>query len=278
QKYFSGEKAVKFKDITLIGPGETGYVFRALDSYRNDFFAIKVLVEKHRVDRIRLHGLIHTMGSGLRTLDHPNIARVIDMVESEYPFFVFEYIDGESMRSIFERKGALKPPQAKMIALQICKALSFAHSKGIVHQDLRPENILIAQNQVKVTDFCMTRIRSAEFSPQNGDLACEFRYMAPELLAGEKPSPAMDIYSLGMTLYELTTGVHPFQNDDPALSRGMIPSTVPAKPSLICSDYPQDLENIIMKSLEKDPRKRHQSVNDMITELEALTLINFPEI
>jgi eukaryotic-like serine/threonine-protein kinase len=253
----------------LVGSGGMSNVFRAHDRLLERTVALKVLHEQYTrdddyVERFRREA------RAVAKLAHPNIVTVIDRGEQDgRQFIVFEYVDGPNLKDL-TRNGPLEVRDAIGLTLQVARALSFAHDRGLVHRDVKPQNVLLNEDgQAKVTDFGIARSLDVQGVTQTGTVLGTSDYIAPEQARGQKVDPKTDIYSLGAVLYELLVGEVPFSGDNfvAVAMRHVnepVPSVLDARP-----DCPARLDFAIQRAMAKEPNDRFASMDDFVAELEA---------
>ena len=253
----------------LVGSGGMSNVFRAHDRLLERTVALKILHEQYTrdddyVERFRREA------RAVAKLAHPNIVTVIDRGEQDgRQFIVFEYVDGPNLKDL-TRNGPLEVRDAIGLTLQVARALSFAHDRGLVHRDVKPQNVLLNEDgQAKVTDFGIARSLDVQGVTQTGTVLGTSDYIAPEQARGQKVDPKTDMYSLGAVLYELLVGEVPFSGDNfvAVAMRHVnepVPSVLGARP-----DCPARLDFAIQRAMAKDPDDRFASMDDFVAELEA---------
>ena len=253
----------------LVGSGGMSNVFRAHDRLLERTVALKILHEQFTrdddyVERFRREA------RAVAQLAHPNIVTVIDRGEQDgRQYIVFEYVDGQNLKEL-TAGGPLDPREAIGLALQVARALSFAHERGLVHRDVKPQNVLLNDDgQAKVTDFGIARSLDVHGVTQTGTVLGTSDYIAPEQARGQKVDPKTDIYSLGAVLYELLTGDVPFKGDNfVAVAMRHVneppPSVLDRRP-----DCPLRLDLAIQRAMAKDPEERFGSMDEFCAELEA---------
>src|ERR671931_2227433 len=190
-------------------------VYKARDSLLERNVALKVLHEQYNADEDFVERFKREARS-VAQLQHPNIVTVIDRGEEEgKQYIVFEYVDGENLKELVVRKGRLEIPEALEIALEIARGLAFAHEHGLVHRDVKPQNVLLnGDGRAKVTDFGIARSLDVEHGvTQTGTVLGTSNYIAPEQASGNPVGPRTDVYSLGVVLFELLTGEVPFPGE-----------------------------------------------------------------
>ena len=253
----------------LVGSGGMSNVFKAHDRLLERTVALKILHEQFTRDEDYVERFRREARAVAR-LAHPNIVTVIDRGEQDgRQFIVFEYVDGPNLKDL-TRDGPLEVRDAIGLTLQVARALSFAHARGLVHRDVKPQNVLLNEDgQAKVTDFGIARSLDVQGVTQTGTVLGTSDYIAPEQARGQKVDPKTDIYSLGAVLYELLVGEVPFSGDNfvAVAMRHVnepVPSVLEARP-----DCPARLDFAIQRAMAKDPDDRFQSMDELVTELEA---------
>src|SRR4051794_35900049 len=200
----------------LVGTGGMSSVFRAHDRLLDRRVALKIL-HPHYADDEDYVERFRREARAVARLSHPNIVTVIDRGEDEgRQYIVFEFIDGESLKELVDRSGPLPARRVVEIALQIADALAFAHQQGLVHRDVKPQNVLLNQDgDAKATDFGIARSLDVEHGvTQTGTVLGTSNYLSPEQARGQAVTPATDVYSLGVVLYEMLTGEVPFPGEN----------------------------------------------------------------
>jgi serine/threonine-protein kinase len=255
----------------LVGAGGMSSVYRAHDRLLERAVALKVLHEQFgddgdHVERFRREA------RAVAQLSHPNIVTVIDRGEQEgRQFIVFEYVQGENLKQLVEREAPLPEGQAIELALQIARALAFAHEHGLVHRDVKPQNVLLTEGgEAKVTDFGIARSLDVHGGlTQTGTVMGTSDYIAPEQARGSRASVQTDVYSLGAVLYELLTGEVPFRGDNfVAVAMRHINDPVPSVRGRRPDVSPR-LDAAIRQAMAKNPRDRFQSMDAFAAELQG---------
>ena len=253
----------------LVGSGGMSNVFRAHDRLLERTVALKILHEQYTRDEDYVERF-RREARAVAQLAHPNIVTVIDRGEQDgRQFIVFEYVDGQNLKDLSAR-GPLEAHEAIRLTLQVARALSFAHGRGLVHRDVKPQNVLLNDDgQAKVTDFGIARSLDVHGVTQTGTVLGTSDYIAPEQARGLKVDPKTDIYSLGAVLYELLTGEVPYSGDNfVAVAMRHVneppPSVLDHRP-----DCPLRLDLAIQRAMAKDPQDRFQSMDDFVVELEG---------
>jgi eukaryotic-like serine/threonine-protein kinase len=253
----------------LVGSGGMSNVFRAHDRLLERTVALKILHEQYTRDEDYVERF-RREARAVAQLTHPNIVTVIDRGEQDgRQFIVFEYVDGQNLKEL-SAGGPLDAREAIGLALQVAHALSFAHARGLVHRDVKPQNVLLNDDrQAKVTDFGIARSLDVHGVTQTGTVLGTSDYIAPEQARGQKVDPKTDIYSLGVVLYELLTGEVPFSGDNfVAVAMRHVseppPSVLDHRP-----DCPVRVDLAVQRAMAKDPADRFASMDELCAELEA---------
>jgi serine/threonine protein kinase len=255
----------------LVGSGGMSSVYRAHDRLLERKVALKVL-HQHYTDDEEYVERFRREARAVASLSHPNIVTVIDRGEHEgRQFIVFEYIDGENLKQLIERRGPAPVSTALELAIQIAHGLSFAHQQGLVHRDVKPQNVLLnGDGEAKVTDFGIARsLEVVHGMTQTGTVLGTSDYIAPEQAQGQRVDEHTDVYSLGVVLYELLLNEVPFPGENfVAIAMRHIneepPSIRDKRP-----DVPPHVEAAVHRAMAKDPADRFQTMADFSAELEA---------
>ncbi len=271
-----GDHAIgRYKYVSKIGSGGMGVVHKVFDIKNNCVVAMKILREglsgsSKAIDRFFREARIAA------TLNHKNIVKIYDYnISNVYgqSFITMGYVEGESLRDIVEKRFSesvditlAEVAETLYYILQLCDALECTHSKGIIHRDIKPDNIMIdLQRQIKITDFGIVHIEEASFTP-TGALIGTPRYMSPEQVHGARVDGRSDIYAVGIIMYELLVGSPPFISGDIAYQQVRV---VPTPPREICPVIPEKVNAIILKCLEKKPEDRYQAAPELKTDIDS---------
>jgi eukaryotic-like serine/threonine-protein kinase len=262
--------AGRYELLELIGRGGMSSVWKAHDRLLDRTVAIKVLHEQFTRDEEYVERFRREARS-VAQLSHPNIVTVIDRgEEGGRQYIVFEYVEGENLKQVIERSGPLPVRDALLLALQMARALGFAHDRGLIHRDVKPQNVLLNEDgQAKMTDFGIARSVDVEGMTITGTVLGTSEYIAPEQARGQRVDALTDVYSLGVVLYELLTGGVPFQGENfVAVALRHVnepaPSVLERRP-----DCPPRVGMAIERAMAKRPETRFQSMDELVTELEA---------
>ena len=260
--------------VKLIGEGGMADVYLAVDSILKREVAVKVLRGDLNEDPVNLQRF-QREASAITNLSHPNIVEVYDVGEDNHrSYFVMEYVPGKTLKQLTKQRGAVNPTEAVNIMKQLVSATAHAHHNGIIHRDIKSQNVLIKDDgTVKLSDFGIAATGDSQQLTQTDTVMGSVHYLAPELARGESATVQSDIYSLGIVFYEMLTGDVPFRGDTAvqiALKHmhDEIPSVRAFNP-----DLPQAVENIIIKATAKDKSLRYASADDMYDDL--ITCLDF---
>jgi eukaryotic-like serine/threonine-protein kinase len=262
--------ADRYEVEELVGSGGMSSVYRAHDRLLERYVALKILHRQYSSDG----GFVERFKREARAvaqLSHPNIVTVIDRGEdADRQYIVFEYVDGENLKELLGRSGRLPVADALALALQVARGLAFAHGQGIVHRDVKPQNVLLnGDGRAKVTDFGIARSLNVDGVTQTGTVLGTSDYIAPEQASGGPVDPHTDIYSLGVVLYELLTGEVPFSGDNFVAVALKHVNEPPPGVLERRGDVPPRVADAVERALAKDPAQRFSSMDEFVAELEA---------
>ncbi len=263
----------RYQIIERVGGGGMALVYKAQDILLNRFVAIKVLRQQFVNDEEFIRRFRREAQSAA-SLSHPNIVSVYDVgQEEDIHYIVMEYIEGQNLNEIIKERAPLQVEESIRIASQIADALDHAHHNQIIHRDIKPHNILIGRNgRVKVTDFGIARAVTSATITQTGSVVGSVHYFSPEHAKGVTTGEKSDLYSLGIVLYQMLTGNLPFLGESPISVALKHLQEHFEEPRTINPMIPQSVENIILKSMRKNPAERYQSAKEMLRDLETCLL------
>ncbi|MBQ6676656.1 MAG: protein kinase [Clostridia bacterium] len=258
----------RYKIENLIGVGGMAVVYKALDMLMRRIVAVKILKDDMATDEPSVMRFINE-SKAVAMLSHPNIVNIYDVsVRDNVKYIVMEYIEGITLKSYITRRQVLSFKEVVGYSIQILKALEHAHQKGIVHRDIKPQNIMLLKSGViKVMDFGIAKLPNTDTVTMSDKAIGTVYYISPEQASGEVIDARSDLYSLGAMMYEMSTGSLPFDAESPVSVALMQVNDTPAAPREVNSHIPEGLEQIIMKAMEKDPNVRYQSASQMLAHL-----------
>ena len=257
----------RYELLEVIGSGGMAVVYKAKCHRLNRLVAVKVL-KSDLAEDADFRRRFRDESQAVAMLSHPNIVSVYDVSRGETEYIVMELIDGITLKQYMEKRGQLNWREALHFITQIMKALSHAHSRGIIHRDIKPQNIMVLRDgSVKVADFGIACLANSANTLTQEALG-SVHYMSPEQAKGDRTDARSDIYSAGVVLYEMLTGRLPFEGDSAVSVAIQHLSSVPLSPREINPDVPEALELICMKAMASDLEKRYASADEMLADLE----------
>ena len=254
----------RYELLEKIGEGGMGTVYKAKCHLLNRFVAVKILKAELNNDEDFV-ARFKREATSIARLSHPNIVNVHDVGEEEHiNFIVMEYIDGKTLKEIIKENGRLSSVKTVDIVFQVAKALECAHKSNIIHRDIKPDNIMITEdNMVKVMDFGIAKVDDSRTATNCNNVMGTVRYFSPEQAKGNIADCRTDIYSLGIVMYEMVTGQVPY-NAESSISIAMMHIQEPViPPKEIIKDIPENINGIILKCMQKEPIKRYQTAREM---------------
>lgn len=254
----------RYEILSLVGVGGMANVYKAIDKQTGRQVAVKFLKEEF-FENEELVRRFKNESKAISVLNHDSIIKVVDFnITDSEKYLVMEYIDGVTLKEFMDNRGKLTWEDTLVFANIILSALSHAHENGVVHRDLKPQNIMLTRDgRLKIMDFGIARLATASQRTVTDKAIGSVHYISPEQVRGQSTDGRSDIYSIGIMMYEMITGKLPFQSET-AVSVALQQLSQTAQPiSEIVSDVPKGLEQIIMKAIEKDPEKRYQSAAEM---------------
>ncbi len=260
----------RYQVLSELGRGGMGIVYQAYDKQLKDQVAIKLLSPLLSTDIDALERLTREV-SLARRVTHPNVIRIHDIAEVNGLHYVsMEYFGGTNLKEHLKRSGPLSLLNAYQILSQMFDGLEAAHSQGVVHRDLKAQNVMISPSgQIKIIDFGLARSVHLEGMTATGLIMGTPEYMAPEQVAGKHVDERADIYALGVIMFEMLTGRVPFKGDSAIAVGFQHLKDLPPSPRSINPQIPEEVERIILKALEKDPIQRYRNVDDLRKDFES---------
>ena len=284
-----GQQVSHYKILEKIGQGGMGVIYKAFDSRLNRTVVLKFLSPQFISDK-KNHKRFLIEAQAASALNHPNIRTVHDIgVFDKSNYIVMEFIDGETLREILDRRGTLPENEVIDLAIKICAVLQLAHENGIIHRDIKPDNIMItADGNLKIMDFGLAKLKDQTTEYEREDCSDNINeinithitsfhtlkgtasYLPPEIIKKQNADKRSDIFSLGIVLYELLTGKLPFIGNDYIEIMQAIATKQPNPPSKINKHISKDIDKIVLKSIEKDPANRFENMSAFKNKLKIL--------
>ena len=263
--------AGRYQVIEELGTGGMGRVYKVYDAEVEDKVALKLLNPDIASDEETITRFRNELKLA-RRIAHKNVCRMYDLGQQEGDYYItMEYVAGENLKSFIRRSGQLTVDKTIGIAAEICAGLAEAHRLGVVHRDLKPQNIMIDQEgAVRIMDFGIARSLKAKSLTRPGVLIGTPEYMSPEQVEGGAADQRSDIYAVGIILYEMLTGRVPFAGDTPIAIALKHKTESPPNPRELNARIPEALSRLVLRCLEKDPAKRFESPENLLSELEAI--------
>lgn len=253
----------------IIGVGGMAVVYKAYDNIDDRVVAVKILKEEFLANE-EFRRRFKNESKAIAVLSHPNIVKVYDVSYGDrIQYIVMECVDGITLKEYIQQQGVINYKEAVFFVTQILRALQHAHDKGIVHRDIKPQNIMLLENgAIKVTDFGIARFSRSETRTMTDSTIGSVHYISPEQARGDITDDKADIYSVGVMLYEMLTGKLPFESDNTVSVAIMQLQQDPVKPRDINPSIPVGLEQIVLKAMQKNVNDRYQSAAEMLLDLE----------
>lgn len=268
-KYIGKMLDDRYEILEVIGEGGMAIVYRALDHRLNRDVAVKIMRDEMVADE-EFRRRFCTESHAVAMLSHPNIVAVYDVSHNDnVEYIVMELVDGITLKQYIERKGVVAWKEVVHFTKQISKALAHAHERGIIHRDIKPQNIMLLRDgTIKVGDFGIAALEN-EVYENNGEAIGSIHYIAPEQARGECPDARSDIYSLGVMMYEMLTGGLPFTGNTLGEIAVQHMNAKPVPPHEKNPEIPLELERITLKAMSAELSERYQSANELLSDLEA---------
>ncbi len=259
----------RYDIVRELGSGGMARVYLAHDEVLDRDIALKVLKEKYADDG-EFAERFRREAKSAASLTHPNIVQVYDRGEADggISYIAMEHVPGGTLKQRVDREGTLAAPVAAGVAAQVAEALDAAHARGVIHRDIKPQNVLItAFGDVKVGDFGIARAAAASTVSEVGTIMGTAGYMSPEQAMGKPVTPASDLYSLGVVLYEMLTGELPFTADDPLAVSVKHVKEAPRPPRELNPSIPPEIDALVMRLLSKNPAERYEDAGALAGDL-----------
>ncbi|MBA7623130.1 Serine/threonine-protein kinase PknD [subsurface metagenome] len=260
--------AERYQIIEELGKGGMGNVYKIFDKKIKEKVALKLLKPEIGTDKKTIERFSNELKFA-RKISHRNVCRMYDLGEEEGNHYItMEYVPGEDLKSTIIRVGQLSVGKTIFIAKQVCEGLAEAHRLGVVHRDLKPQNIMLdKEGNVRIMDFGIARSLKTKRLTAAGVIIGTPEYISPEQVEGKETDQRSDIYSLGVILYEMITGRIPFEGETPLSIAVKHKSETPQDPKELNSQIPEDLARLILRCMEKDKEKRYQGADELLSEL-----------
>lgn len=262
--------ADRYRLTEQIGMGGMAIVYRAVDLRTGHNVAVKVLRPEFNEDS-EFISRFQREAEAASKMTHHNIVNLLDVgMDGENRYLVMEYVQGKTLKEVIQERGKLSAPLACQISIRILSALEHAHRNGIIHRDIKPQNILVhADGHIKVADFGIARIANSSTLTKGDNVMGSVHYFSPEQARGEGANATSDIYSTGIVLYEMLTGRVPYDGDNPVAVAMQHLHATPIPIQTLAPDVPPAVVHVCMKAMEKNPAMRYQSARDMASDLRA---------
>jgi serine/threonine protein kinase len=264
------KKLGRYEIVGELGKGAMGVVYCARDPLLDRTVAIKTVnMELAQDEMAEYEARFYQEAKAAGGLNHPNIVIIYDIGKSEkIAYMAMELLQGKELKTLLASGKALPVPFAVDVAAQMAEGLAYAHEHGIVHRDIKPANIMIVRGElVKITDFGIARMRTANVQTQVGIVLGSPRYMSPEQVAGKRAEPRSDLFSVGVILYEMVTGKPPFNGEDVTSVMFQILNFVPPPPSSVNPEVPEMIDFIVAKAIAKAPADRYGNTRELASDL-----------
>ena len=264
------QKLGRYEIVAELGKGAMGTVYKAVDPLLDRTVALKTInIPADDPDMAEYESRFYEEAKAVGGLNHPNIVTVYDVGKSDdKPYLAMEFLEGRELNKLGGKGRPLQVAHAIDIAAQVAEGLAYAHDHGVVHRDIKPANIMVVRDGfVKIADFGIARMRSAERGNEIGAVLGSPRYMSPEQVLRKRADHRSDIFSLGVVLYEMLTGSPPFAGGDLNAILFQIVNLVPPAPSTVNQEMPAMLDFVVAKALAKAPDERYSSAKEFADDL-----------
>ena len=259
----------RYELVEFIGKGGMALVYRAIDKRTGHSVAVKILRPEYNQDA-EFSARFQREALAASRMSHHNIVNLLDVGQAEnMRYLVMEYVQGRTLKDVIKQKGALPPSVAAQIGIRILSALQHAHKNGIIHRDIKPQNVLVHKDGlIKVADFGIARVAGWDTVTQEDSVMGSVHYFSPEQAQGKPVTAASDLYSVGVVLYEMLTGRPPFDGETPVAVAMKHISSKPRPITDFIPDVPPAMQRVVEKALEKQPSRRYQSALEMAQDLQ----------
>ncbi|MBQ9263759.1 MAG: protein kinase [Clostridia bacterium] len=259
----------RYELVEFVGKGGMALVYRAIDHRTGHSVAVKILRPEYNQDA-EFSSRFEREATTASKMSHHNIVNLLDVgQDGDIRYLVMEYVKGQTLKEVIRQKGALPPSVAAQIGIRILSALQHAHNNGIIHRDIKPQNVLVhADGHIKVADFGIARVAGANTITTEDSVMGSVHYFSPEQAKNENVTFASDLYSVGVCLYEMMTGQPPFDGETPVAVALQHINAQPRPMSEINPTVPPAMERVVEKAMEKRPEKRYQSALEMAQDLQ----------
>ena len=270
QNYVGKRLDGRYEIMEIIGVGGMAVVYKAFDNIDHKIVALKILKNEYLANP-DFKRRFKNESKAISVLSHQNIVKVFDVSYGDrIQYIVIEYVDGISLKEYMQQQGKIDPREAIYFVTQILRALQHAHDKGIVHRDIKPQNIMLqSDGTIKVADFGIARFSRSETRTMTDGAIGSVHYISPEQAKGSITDAKTDLYSVGVVLYEMLTGKLPFQSDNAVSVALMQLQNDPEMPRKINPDIPVGLEQIIMRAMQKNQNDRYQSASEFLLDIDS---------
>ena len=271
EKYLGQTLKGRYQLNEIIGVGGMSVIYKAFDIVLCRDVSVKILKDEYMADE-EFRRRFATESKAITLLSDKNIVDIYDVrMDGEVLFIAMEYLEGITLKQYIDKVGALKWREATHYIKQILSAVQHAHERGVVHRDLKPQNIMLARDgNIKVMDFGIAKVSDFETRNMNAQAIGSVHYISPEQASGDELDERTDIYSIGIMLYELCTGALPFDGDNAVSVALMQIQDQPALPRDLNAEIPVGLEQIILHAIMKDPLDRYDEASDMLRDIETI--------